>query len=191
MNTTEPTLKRWTRSEYYTMSDMGWFQRRRVELIDGEIVEMSPQRSFHAAALGLVEDVLRAAYGSRFWVRTQRPLDLGIVMEPEPDVAVVEGNPRDYSGSHPTTALLIVEVSDTTLAYDRGPKASVYAAAGIQDYWILNLIDRHLEVCRVPIPDPAEPHGFGYSSRTIVGATASISPLSAPHVSILVSDLLP
>jgi Uma2 family endonuclease len=145
----------------------------------------------HAASLGLAEDTLRAAFGKGFWVRTQRPLDLGIMMEPEPDIAVVKGTPRDYSGQHPTTALLIVEVSETTLAFDRGRKASIYAAAGIQDYWILNLIDTNLEVCRAPMPNASEPQGFGYSSRIVVPATGRVSPLSAPQIEILVSDMLP
>ena len=191
MNAAEPTVKRWTRDEYYKMYDAGLFQDRRVELIDGEIIEISPQRSFHAAALGLVERLLSKAFGTSFWARDQSPLDLGTMMEPEPDVAVVKGTPRDYSGQHPTTALLIVEVSETTLAYDRGRKASVYAAAGIQDYWILNLIDRNLEVCRAPVPNPGGPQGFGYSSRVVVPATGRVSPLSAPQIEILVSDMLP
>jgi len=108
----------------------------------------------------------------------------------EPDISVVPGTPRDYT-EHPTGALLVVEVSETTLAYDRGRKGSLYAAAGIQDYWIVNLVDRQLEVYRDPVPDPNESSGFRYNTRTVFLSGQSASPLAAPAASIAVADLLP
>ncbi len=118
------------------------------------------------------------------------PLDLTLSSEPIPDVFVVPGKPRDYT-AHPTTALLIVEVSDSTLSHDRNRKGSLYAAALIQDYWIVNLVDRQLEVYRVPVPDAAGVFGFTCSQRTILAPGATVSPLALPQAQIAVTDLLP
>src|SRR5262245_14333663 len=102
------------------MGEAGVFQPgERVELIDGEILEMAPQKSRHAAAVTLVGDALRIAYGSGFHLRIQLPLALDPYSEPEPDVAVIVGSPRDYRDSHPTSAVLVVEVADTSLEHDR------------------------------------------------------------------------
>ena len=119
-------------------------------------------------------------------------LDLSPHSVPDPDLAVVPGEPRDYiARGIPTTALLVVEVSDTMLSFDRNHKASLYAAAGIADYWIVNLVDRQLEVHRGPGPDPARPGRFGYRDVTLVPATGATAPLAAPHAQIAVVDLLP
>src|SRR5262249_8990442 len=158
--------------------------------IEGEILVMSPQGGPHVVALGLAEAALDAAFGTGFWARTRVPLLLGLATDPEPDVAVVPGGPRDYL-DHPTTALLVVEVSDTTLAYDRGDKACLYAAAGIADYWVVDLAHRQLIVLRDPRPDPARTHGTVYSSIQSLASGNSVSPLAAPHASIAVADLLP
>lgn len=85
------------------------------------------------------------------------PLNLTPVSQPEPDIAVVKGSARDYAVAHPTTALLVVEVAESTLAFDRGEKASLYAGAGISEYWVLNLVARRLEVSRDPIAMPEQP----------------------------------
>jgi Uma2 family endonuclease len=126
MPVTEPRTFHWTREEYHRLADQGYFQDRRVELIEGEIIEMPVLKPPHVMAMILTADVLGAAFGRGFHVRTQAPLNLGEASEPEPDLAVVPGGPRDYP-EHPTTALLVVEVSETTLAIDRGRKASLYA----------------------------------------------------------------
>jgi Uma2 family endonuclease len=104
-------------------------------------------------------------------------------------VYVVVGQRDDYR-DHPTTAVLVVEVSDSTLDYDRGQKASLYARAGIADYWIVNLVDRRLEVRRTPIADTTQALGHGYASVTELVPPATISLLAAPHVSFAVADLL-
>ncbi len=156
----------------------------KLELIDGEIYDVSPQSSRHATAIRLVEDALRRVYGSGFDVRVQLPAALDASSEPEPDVAVVEGGPRDYRDAHPTTALLTVEVSDTSLAFDRATKQTVYARNGIPEYWIVNLIDLRVEVYRQPEVD-------GYQDVSELTPSDRISPLSRPDRSIAVRDLLP
>ena len=185
-------VHRWTREEYERMAEAGVFEPgKRVELLDGEIFEMTPQGSYHVTAVLLVQLVLQRSVGDSYVVRTQFPLALDPLSEPEPDVAVVAGTPRDFVLAHPASALLVVEVADTTLAHDRERKGSLYARAGILDYWIVNLADRCLEVRREPQPSPDAPYGWQYRSleRHVTGH--SVSPLALPDVRILVADLLP
>jgi Uma2 family endonuclease len=185
-----PQPRRWSREEYYALAEQGWFQGQRVELIDGEIWEMSPQHELHFQAILLAGDVLRDAFGPGHTVRPQGPLKLGAISDPEPDLAVVPGSARDYV-EHPTNALLVVEVSESSLAFDRSHKASLYAFAGIQEYWIINLVARQLEVHRDPIPDTQETHGFRYDDVTTLRGGDAVSPLAAPQAMIRVADLLP
>ena len=113
-------------------------------------------------------------------------------MEPEPDVSVVQGTERDYIGTgHPTTAMLIVEVSDTTLRYDRGTKASLYAKHGIADYWIVNLEDGRVEVHRQPVADAKARFRMRYDNVTIHQKGEFVAPLAMPAARVAVSDLLP
>ena len=139
----------------------------------------------------LATDALRGAFGASAFVQTQSPIDLGELSEPEPDIAVIRGDARDYSQAHPRTALLIVEVAESSLDYDRTEKASLYAAAGIPDYWVLNLRDRRLEVRRDPVPDETQLYGYRYESVTVLNAGDFVSPLAAPGASIAIVDLLP
>ena len=181
----------WQRDEYYKMAAAGLFASdERVELIAGEIIAMTPQDSRHATAVRLVEDALRSVFGAGYDVRSQLPLDLGLHSQPEPDLAVVSGSPRDYRDTHPTTALLLVEVAGTSLAYDRREKASLYAQAGITDYWIVNLLDGLLEIHRQPGEIVEQPfHGYQTIVRYL--PSDSVSPLTAPHSTLAIADLLP
>src|SRR4051794_14358178 len=116
----------WTAKQYYKLLDHGFFQEGRVELIEGVLVHMPAQKNFHFLSIDLTRMALEAAFGAGHWVRAQASLDLSPLSIPDPDIAVVPGNPRDYkSDANPTTALLIVEVADTTLGYDRHRKASL------------------------------------------------------------------
>jgi Uma2 family endonuclease len=189
-HTGEPHPRRWTRDEYYRLADLGLFAGQRAELIEGEIMVFSPQNWPHASTVDRAAEVLRNALGTGFWVRMQLPLDLGPHSAPEPDVSVVAGRRDDYT-AHPATALLIVEVSDTSLDYDRGAKASLYAAHGFADYWIVNPIGGQVEVYRNPRSDPAQPHGHGYADATVLMRANTVTPLAAPAVTIPVADLLP
>jgi Uma2 family endonuclease len=136
-----PQPRKWSREEYYHLGNLGFFRNQRVERIGGAIMVRSPQTWPHASTTDRVAVVLRGGFGPAAWVRTEMPLEFGLTSDPEPDVSVVPGRIEDYT-DHPTTALLVVEVSDTSLAFDRGDKASLYAAAGIADYWIVNLNER-------------------------------------------------
>jgi Uma2 family endonuclease len=119
------------------------------------------------------------------------PLDAGEFSEPEPDIAIIQGEVRDFKTAHPRTAVLLVEVAETSLAYDRTDKASLYAKLGIPDYWVLNLIDRQLEVRREPVVDASQLYGFRYAQVIILKPGDHISPLAKPEIRIAVDDLLP
>ena len=137
--------------EYHRMSEAGILSEDdRVELMEGEIIKMSPIGSRHAACVKRFNTLLHRKAGQAVIVSIQDPIRLDDYSEPEPDVAVVSGSPRDYRDAHPSTALLVVEVADTSLLFDRTTKASLYARAGIADYWLLNLVDQIVEVHRTP-----------------------------------------
>jgi Uma2 family endonuclease len=178
-------MRRWTREEYDKMIAAGLFDPgERVELIDGKILQVTPQGSAHFTAIRLAEEALRRAFGAGFDVRVQGPLGISRSSEPEPDIAVVGGAPRDYRDAHPSAALLIVEVADTSLAYDRQRKGSLYARAGVQDYWIVNLEDRCVELYRDP-----DQGSYRSSQRYIAGD--QVSPLAAAEARIPVEEMLP
>ncbi|MGE3410165.1 MAG: Uma2 family endonuclease [Pirellulales bacterium] len=182
--------RRWSVDEYSHMAAQGWFEGQHVELIIGEVLCMSPQGAIHGMCVTLVHAALQQAFGKGHTVRVQLPLRVSNNSEPEPNLAVVPGTARDYP-QHPTTALLVVEVSETTLAHDRGRKASLYAAGGVPEYWMLDIARRRLEVFCEPQSDPAEPSGNGYRKTTVYLATETVSPLSMPQASISVASLLP
>lgn len=183
-------LKRWTRREYDRIAEAGILDPdERVQLIEGEIVTMTPQNSPHSAAIGKTEDVLRQVFGSHCWVRVQMPLIVDPDSEPEPDLAVVSGRPSTYVTEHLQIALLVVEIADTTLLLDRDRKARIYARAGILEYWIVNLTERCLEVYRDPVTPPGQPATYRSSQK--LGPSESISPLAASGTAVAVADLLP
>jgi Uma2 family endonuclease len=183
--------RRFSKAEYYRLGELGFFRGQKVELIDGRLMVHSPQNAPHSTAVYQVQVALQQAFGPSYLVRCQFPIDLGQTTEPEPDVAVVVGPASRYAQAHPTTAELIVEVSETTLTYDRGRKGSLYARAGVADYWVVNLVQRQVEVYRAPIADANEPFGHRYSSRTDAQVGGTVSPLAAPAAALAVADLMP
>lgn len=184
--------KHWTRVEYERLVDLGAFRPgERLELVGGALVVREPQGGPHATAVGLTEDALREAFGAGWTVRAQSPIALDEDSEPEPDIAVVPGNRRDHRRAHPSHPVLIVEAADSSLEFDRGEKASLYARAGIADYWILNLGEQVLEVYREPVAAPHARYGYRHGATIILRAADRVSPLAAPTVAILVADLLP
>lgn len=188
----EVKTRRWKRVEYERLIETGFFQPGDpIELVGGQLIVAEPQGSGHFAAIQAVEEALRAAFGPGWQVRGQGPLALDEESEPEPDVAVVPGSFRDYVAAHPSRPVLVVEVSESSLALDRHHKGSLYARAGLDDYWIVNLVNRVLEVYRNPGPDPAASFRWRYQSLETVERGASVSPLALPGAHIHVGDLLP
>lgn len=176
---------RWSRETYDRAVEAGVFgPADRLELIEGQLLAMTPQGSRHAAIVNQVGDVLRDAFGAGYSIRTQSPLAIGDDSEPEPDLAVVRGQALDYLEAHPTNALLVVEVSDESLRRDRTLKQRLYAGHAVPEYWVLALPDACLEVYR----DPA---AGGYRSVATLRAGDRIAPLACPGAAIAVADLLP
>jgi Uma2 family endonuclease len=187
----EPQFRLWTKEEYYRLADQGFFSGQRAELIEGVIMVQSPQNAEHFSSTDRVVEVLRMVFGDAYHARMQGPIDLGLHSEPEPDVAVVLGKRDDFSRAHPKAAVLVVEVSDSTLRSDRARKGSLYARAGLTEYWIVNLVDGQVEVYRSPQPDASQLYGFRYADRQDFKPPAVISPLAFPAFFIGVQQLLP
>jgi Uma2 family endonuclease len=185
------TTRRWRRVEYDRLVELGMFTGERVELLDGCLVVREPQGSAHAAMVGQVGDVLRRAFGAEWHVRLQAPVALDDESEPEPDVALVAGAFRDYLGEHPARPVLVVEVADSSLRLDRRMKSGLYARARLREYWIVNLVDRRLEVYRDPEPTADAPYGAAYVTVDLLRPPATVTPLAAAHARIAVTDLLP
>ena len=186
----QPHRKRWTNAQFEQMIELGLFDRTRTELIDGEIIEMSPMLEPHALTLMLAQDQCYRVFSlAEFAIRNQSPFFVGEGYRPEPDIAVVRRADLSLQ-TPPSNALLIIEVSDSTLRFDRSEKASLYARAGVEDYWILNVNQRNLEVRRAPRADAMAPYGFSYAALQTFEIGEVVSPRAAPDSSIAVSDLL-
>lgn len=185
-----PKRKLWSNPEFHDMWDRGCFEGKSLILLDGEILEMPAPNAPHDMGLTLADYTLKSIFGAGYVVRVQMGIDLRQSTEPIPDIAVVLGAPRDYI-RHPTTALLLVEVSDSSLEFDRTVKASLFASSGIQDYWIINLVDRQLEVLRNPTPDATQRFGYRYADVVVLGPSDTVTPVVLPGKSVRVSDLLP
>jgi Uma2 family endonuclease len=172
--------RKFTREEYHRLAESGILrEEERVELIEGDIVPMVPIGPEHATqTLGLYERV-RRLFGKGYHVRIQCPLALG-ESEPVPDIAVVKGKLTDYKHAHPTHAVLVIEVAQSSLPYDRTVKTSLYAKAGIPEYWILDLEHRQLEVYREPLESPDSLFGSTYRLRLLLQPHDTIAPLEKP-----------
>jgi Uma2 family endonuclease len=182
-------VRRFSVDEYHRMIEAGILtENDRVELVDGWIVEMSPIGPPHTTCVSLIFAALQEILPAGWSVRTQSPITL-MMGEPEPDVTVMRGGLRDYSDHHPTggDVSLVVEVADTSLEFDRGQKKRLYAAAGIAEYWILNLIERKLELFRVPAATG------DYREHQVFGSDATIDVVIAGTIvgQFVVADLLP
>ncbi len=169
------------RTEYEAMVAAGLFEDERVELLEGVIVEMSPQSPSHAAAIQRIDRILQRLIGERASIRVQMPFVAGVLSLPEPDVAVVP--PDDYERAHPAEALLVIEVPDSSLRKDRRLQAEIYARAGVPEYWVVGLVDGLVEV-------HTEPSGGAYGRVTTVRRGESIRPIALPDVAIAVDDIV-
>ena len=182
---------RWSTKKYYRLGDLGFFNGRRVELIGGRLVLQGPQTPLHAYTMMTVMALLNPIESDEYQLRVKAPLDLGKWSQPEPDFAFSQGTWEQFCAAHPTSAALVIEVADASLNYDRRRKGSLYARAGIADYWLLNLVDNRLEVYRDPIPDASQLYGHRYASRLDLVPPANVSPLAFPGIVLPVASLLP
>ncbi|MGA7936586.1 MAG: Uma2 family endonuclease, partial [Kovacikia sp.] len=157
----------------------------RVELLEGQVIQTAAKGTAHSAAVSRIEHLLRDRLGNRVLLRFQDPIRLNDYSEPEPDVAVVHPNSSFYEDHHPTPAevFLLIEVSDTTLKFDRETKAPAYGRSGVAEYWVLDVVARKLHVYRSPSEN-------GYQSETILAEELTIAPLAFLECVIAVRELL-
>jgi len=184
------TVRRWKRVEYDRLVELGAFEHEPVELLGGYLIVAEPQGPHHASSIERVDYAVRAVLPTGWIVRVQAPIALDDDSEPEPDVAVVRGRPGDSRNAHPRSPALVIEVAEASLRFDRRRKGSLYARAGLSEYWIVNLVDRVLEVYREPAPRPAAPYGWAYRSVTRLQPPAVVQ-ITAVGVTLGVADLLP
>jgi Uma2 family endonuclease len=185
-----PERRRFSVEEYYQLAEVGCFQDQRVELIEGDIVVMSPQGPKHPTVIDIASFRLNKAFAGLGYVRSQATYESGPHSRPEPDLAVIKGKPQDYFDrlATPADTLLLVEVSHTTLGYDRGIKQKLYAQAGVAEYWILDLNTDQLETYRDPHEDSAA--GWRYRQAATLGFDEQVTLLAAPDHPIPVRELL-
>ena len=148
--------RRWTRAEYDQLIELGVLgPEDHVELIEGEILVMSSEGPVHSAEIGVLADLLNGAFDDRVWIRLGNPVVIDDHSEPEPDLLVIKGTPRDFRKRHPSPeeALLVVEVSHSSLSFDLGRKRKLYARARVAEYWVLDLVNECLHVHRSPKGD--------------------------------------
>ncbi len=164
------------------MVDQGFFEDdERIELLDGVIVQMTPQGMGHAAAIERLTHLLVLALAPRARVRVQLPYAASDLSEPEPDLAVVP--PGDPEQSHPDRSLLLVEVAESSLSKDRRVKTRIYATAGVPEYWIVDVSGRTIEV-------RTEPGEGNYRRVRVARPGESIRLQAFPDVEIAVADVV-
>lgn len=172
--------RRLTRAEYERMGELGFFRGERVELIHGTLVRMPPIGPPHASVVDRLNEIFVLGLAGRARVRIQQPFAVDEETEPEPDVLVA---PRaDYSKDHPKSALLVIEVAESSLSYDRATKAALYAAAGVPEYWIVDVAARTIEVRTAPGAE-------GYARAETFDASRTIAPAAFPEILVTVGDL--
>lgn len=185
MNSTSVRL--WTVDDYHRMIEAEILTNDdRVELLEGQILQMSPQQPPHASTTQRASDSLRNLLTGKATIRVQLPITLHPNSEPEPDIAVVRINSDEYQESHPTAddIFLLVEVADTTLYTDCKQKSLTYAKAGITDYWVLNVNKRQVHVFR-------EPNGEKYQQEILLNEEATLSLVAFPEIEVLITQLFP
>src|SRR6266516_6294824 len=181
-----PTKHRFNVEEYYRMAETGVLRPdARVELLNGEIIDMSPIGPFHGGVTNYLIEILTAASKGRWMTSVQNPVHLDDYSEPQPDLVLLKPSSDFYRKRHPQPedVYLLVEVSDSSLTTDREQKLPAYGRAGIAEVWIVNLIGQTVEVYR-------EPHFTGYGAKTILHAGEQAAPQAFPDVTLDVAELL-
>ncbi|MEM8722868.1 MAG: Uma2 family endonuclease [Cyanobacteria bacterium P01_G01_bin.39] len=183
--------KKFTLDEYHRLVDLGFFtENDKIELIRGEIIEMSPKRTSHSVCNSILFGELYSLLRDRANVRGQEPIILAD-SEPEPDVVIAKQKDDNYLSAHPIPedVILIIEISDSTLQYDRETKLTLYAEAGINHYWIINLVENHLEVYSNSF---ANSQGkFGYRHKSIILPCETVSIPSFGKITLELSLVFP
>jgi len=180
-------IRLWTVDEYHRMIEAEILTNEdKVELLEGQIVQMSPQQPPHAATAQCVFNYLASLLVGKAFLRMQLPITLPPNSEPEPDIAVVRLNPRQYFDHHPTSddIFLLVEVADATLILDRKQKALIYAKANIADYWVLDVKKRQVYVFR-------QPEDESYQEEIVLDGDGVISLLAFPNIEVQINQLFP
>jgi Uma2 family endonuclease len=180
-----PPRRRFTRKEYYRMAEVGILgEEDRVELIRGEIVEMSPPGRHHRAFVINLTRLLSRRLPEHVSVSVQNPLPLSDDTEPQPDLAVLRSRDVSYKDREAWAedALLVIEVADSSLAYDRSTKRRLYAEAGIPEYWVVDCSAETVEVHRGPGPD-------GYRDVRLVTGAATLAPQAFPDVALSTTEI--
>lgn len=171
--------------EYYRMAEVGLLAPdARVELIDGEIIDMAPIGSKHAYVVNALNGLLSAAVAARAVVAVQQPIRLGSRSEPQPDVSLLQLPAKRYLNAHPIPAdvLLVAEVSESSLRYDREIKLPLYARHGIPEFWLVDVSSKTLQCLR-------EPRGESYGSIATY-RQGSIQLAALPDVAVEISNML-
>lgn len=186
-HSSESTVRQWTREEYHRMLDAGILaEDDAIELLNGQIFAMSPQRPPHTTATKRTYDYLKPLLLGGADVRSQSPIALSPASEPEPDIAVVEIDVLEYSDRHPqpNEIFLLIEVADSTLTRDLGEKAKAYAQANVQDYWVVDVRERVIHVFR-------QPSGNTYQQKQILSEGDVLSLLAFPDINVAIDQMLP
>ena len=175
-------IAKWSIAEYHKMIEAGILRDRSIQLIDGELIEMSPEGVTHAAYGGSIADYLREVLRGKAWIREAHPITLSN-SEPEPDIAIVKLPKNKYFQNHPVPSDIfwLIEISDTTLNYDLNQKKSIYAAANIPEYWVANIREKKLIVF-------TQPKNSDYTNSSEL-TSGIIQPGSFPNISISVTQL--
>lgn len=184
--TIQLTRRRFSVKDYYRMAKAGILtEDDRVELIDGEIIEMAPIGRRHAGGVDRLNQLFADTLGHAVQIRVQNPIRLGEYSEPEPDLALLRPRADFYASGHPTPAdvLLVVELAETSLAVDRRLKVPLYARSGIPEVWLVDLRRHTVTVCREPTPE-------GYRSSQVLRAGERLAALAFPDQSLAVAAIL-
>lgn len=192
LSTPIPQRKRFTVQEYHRLVELGLLSEDdHIELIRGELIQMAAKGMAHETCLTRLLRVLPQLVSDRATLRCQSPITLSFDGEPEPDFSIVCNREDDYATAHPTAeeTLLVIEVADSSLEYDRTVKLPLYAEAQIKNYWLFNLPDRYLEAYR----DPCEITSgqFDYLHRQIVTPTSTIALPSMPEQVLSLERIFP
>ena len=176
-----------TVAQYHRMLKVGIvYEREPVELLDGQLIAMPPEGSLHVSAVTALNELLVQRFAGRAMVRTGNPVELDNTSEPQPDLTLVHRHDDWYKSAHPRSpeVFLVIEVSLSTLAYDRGRKLRAYARSGIAELWIVNLVHRQVEVY-------TEPHELGYAGKLVLDRDGALAPRAFPNDVIPVASFLP